>query len=169
MFLKELYIQNYRGIESQNLEFTDGINLIIGNNGVGKTSVLSAAAISLGFFIRSLESKSFLRTPKTDVRYVQKKIGESIVEFEYKYPVVVKSNMDLNGTLFECGQIIEENSDNLNFRNIKTKNKDELIKLMSGVYPLISYQRFDREWKLKTSLKREKVTVHLGMDNRAVG
>ena len=61
MFLKELYIQNFRGIESQNLEFTDGINLIIGNNGAGKTSILSAAAITLGFLTHSISAVSFLQ------------------------------------------------------------------------------------------------------------
>ena len=40
MYLKEVNIQNFRGIESCQLHFHDKMNLIIGENGVGKTSIL---------------------------------------------------------------------------------------------------------------------------------
>ena len=38
----QIRIQNYMGIEELKMEFNDGVNLIIGNNGAGKTSLLNA-------------------------------------------------------------------------------------------------------------------------------
>ena len=40
MYFERTEIQNFKGIEKMNLEFSSGVNLLIGNNGVGKTTVL---------------------------------------------------------------------------------------------------------------------------------
>lgn len=170
MFLKELYIQNFRGIESQNLEFTDGINLIIGNNGAGKTSILSAAAITLGFLTHSLTRKGNLKISKSDVRYIQKKISVSVSEFESVYPVVVESKVDFDDTIVQFGQNIEDVSEIQRLRHKKMSlEKSELLKVLKGVYPLISYQRFDREWKIKPGDNRNQITVDFGAVSRESG
>ncbi len=170
MFLKEIYIQNFRGIESQNLEFTEGINLIIGNNGAGKTSILSAAAITLGFLTYSLVRKGFIKISKSDIRYIQKKFGESVTEFESVYPVVIESKVDFNGSLIKFGQNLEDDPEIQRMKRIEMpREKGELVKLMRGVYPLISYQRFDREWKLKANGNKESITVNIGVVSRESG
>ena len=48
MYLKQVTIENFRGIENMTLDFHPGINLLIGNNGVGKTTVLEAIVAGLG-------------------------------------------------------------------------------------------------------------------------
>jgi len=42
MNLRQLSLLNYRNFEELNLEFSDKINCIIGNNGVGKTNILDS-------------------------------------------------------------------------------------------------------------------------------
>ena len=42
MLLKNLHIINFKMFEDLNLQFKPGFNLILGDNGVGKTSVLEA-------------------------------------------------------------------------------------------------------------------------------
>jgi len=42
MFLKYLEIKNIRSISSYQMEFSNGVNLIYGENGVGKTTILEA-------------------------------------------------------------------------------------------------------------------------------
>jgi len=42
MYLKELKIKNFRGIEDLQLEFQKGLNIIIGENNTGKTAVIDA-------------------------------------------------------------------------------------------------------------------------------
>ena len=47
MYFERTEIQNFKGVEKMKLEFSPGVNLLIGNNGVGKTTVLEALALSM--------------------------------------------------------------------------------------------------------------------------
>ena len=47
MYIKRAEIQNFKGIETMILEFSSGVNLLIGNNGFGSTEVLGAWALSI--------------------------------------------------------------------------------------------------------------------------
>ena len=40
MYLEKIYIENYKAIEKMDIDLKPGVNLIIGDNGAGKTSVL---------------------------------------------------------------------------------------------------------------------------------
>ena len=45
MFLKNITIFNYRAIQTKTIEFSKDINIIIGKNGAGKTSILECITI----------------------------------------------------------------------------------------------------------------------------
>lgn len=45
MYLAEIRIKNFRGIKELNVEFTDNINIIIGENGLNKTTLIDAIRI----------------------------------------------------------------------------------------------------------------------------
>lgn len=42
MYIKNIHIKNYKGIKELTLELEPGVTLVIGDNGAGKTSILSA-------------------------------------------------------------------------------------------------------------------------------
>lgn len=48
MYLKKIHIKNYKAIEDINIELKPGVNLLIGDNGAGKTSALEGIAVALG-------------------------------------------------------------------------------------------------------------------------
>ena len=48
MYLEKIYIENYKAIEKMDIDLKPGVNLIIGDNGAGKTSVLEGIAVALG-------------------------------------------------------------------------------------------------------------------------
>ena len=54
MEFKRVVIQNFKGIENMELTFFPGVNLILGENGVGKTSVLEAMTIAFGDFFNGI-------------------------------------------------------------------------------------------------------------------
>lgn len=57
MKIKNIHIQNFRGIENLSIIDADPqMNLIVGINGAGKTSVLDAMAILLSWFIARMRS-----------------------------------------------------------------------------------------------------------------
>ena len=49
MFLERFRIQNFRGINDLTLTFDEGLNIIIGENNSGKTSIIDALRICLGY------------------------------------------------------------------------------------------------------------------------
>lgn len=50
--LTKIHIQNYRVFESFNLEFSDGLNILVGNNDVGKSTLLEAVNLALTARVR---------------------------------------------------------------------------------------------------------------------
>lgn len=44
MILKTLILENFRNIECEKIEFTEGVNLLVGKNGQGKTNILEAVS-----------------------------------------------------------------------------------------------------------------------------
>jgi len=52
MILKNIKIENFRGIECRRFQFDSKMNVIVGNNTAGKTSVLHAIQIALGAFLQ---------------------------------------------------------------------------------------------------------------------
>lgn len=42
MYIKRIDIENFKAISKLNLQLKPGVNILIGDNGVGKTSILDA-------------------------------------------------------------------------------------------------------------------------------
>ena len=70
MYIKRAEIQNFKGIETMILEFSSGVNLLIGNNGVGKTAVLEALALSIQPYFHRMNDVIKKGIAKNDVRFV---------------------------------------------------------------------------------------------------
>ena len=50
MRIDSIQIDNFRGIEHLDLEFDPRFTLLVGDNGSGKTSILSAVSVALGIW-----------------------------------------------------------------------------------------------------------------------
>lgn len=51
MIVKDIHIENFKGIDEIDLGFNEQFNVLIGENGAGKSSVLDAVSIGLGTFL----------------------------------------------------------------------------------------------------------------------
>ena len=59
MTIKALNILNYKGIGEINCDFSDNINVFIGGNGAGKSTILKCLSLGLNWFrARLLSAKS---------------------------------------------------------------------------------------------------------------
>jgi len=58
MFIRRLELHNFRGIDYLAVEPRVGVNLFIGRNGQGKSTVLDAAAIALSWFTARIANRS---------------------------------------------------------------------------------------------------------------
>ena len=61
MRLDKLTLKNFRGFAERSFEFQPQFNLIIGENGTGKTSVLKGAEVVLGVAFVGLEESALQR------------------------------------------------------------------------------------------------------------
>lgn len=58
MRIKDIHIENYRGLQKVTLEeLSPNINLIVGINGAGKSSILDAVSLVLSWFIARVQTK----------------------------------------------------------------------------------------------------------------
>ncbi len=55
MQIKEIEIENFRGIKKQNIKLLENINVFVGVNGSGKSTILDAIAISLSWLVERIQ------------------------------------------------------------------------------------------------------------------
>ena len=96
MYLNQALIHNYRAIESIELHFKPGINILIGNNGVGKTSILEAIAVSLGGFLGGITGVSAKGIQQSDIRLAAKPVAGASAQKHYCTPVELDCTTEYN-------------------------------------------------------------------------
>ena len=96
MELCEVRIRNFKGIADWKLEFRPGFNLIKGENGKGKTSVLEALAVGLGGFLSGIRNIPIRNYSHEDIRrrYVLSGGGSCICEYQLPVEVTITAKVD---------------------------------------------------------------------------
>ena len=67
MRVTDLRVTNVRPIRTAELRFQAGFNLLVGDNGVGKTTVLEALAVCLAEYVRAYNNQGEPRLPREDM------------------------------------------------------------------------------------------------------
>ena len=108
MQIKEIEIHNFRGIRRQTIELSPNINVFVGVNGAGKSTVLDAIAISLSWLVARIQKADTqgMSIPDesikngTDYASIQLKVKEihqsymwSNVEYRLGYPANKTNSM----------------------------------------------------------------------------
>ena len=152
MYLEKIHIKNYKAIESLDIDLKSGVNLLIGDNGAGKTSVLEGIAVALGGMFVNVAGVSTKNIVKDDVRLKIKPIGDSSTAIEYCEPVSTGCTLYISDEQeFTWSRIKEEVS------STHTKIDDKSVciwmkKLTNNsktVLPLISFQSAARAWRVR--------------------
>lgn len=92
MRIDNIKIQNFRGYKELNIDLDRNFNLVIGDNGSGKTALLEALTVAIGSFflgIKGVYSRSFY---KKDINIAVHEHNE-----EYSFPVIVEATGTING------------------------------------------------------------------------
>ena len=93
MYFERVVIQNFKAIQTMELTFTPGVNLLIGDNGVGKTSVLEALTVALGGYLNGITGVTAKGIQQTDVRIEQTPIADASMGLRYITPVDIESQV----------------------------------------------------------------------------
>lgn len=108
MYFKRTEIHNFKGIEKMTLEFSDGVNLLIGNNGVGKTAVLEALALSIQPYFSRMSGIIKKGITKKDVRFINRAVGDASQRRVYCNPTTIKSKIVLNNVEYSSEAVKED-------------------------------------------------------------
>lgn len=161
MLLKKLSISNFKMFEHLELNFESGFNLLLGDNGVGKTTILDAASVAIGGFLVGMEDVPTRNILKPDVCY-------QIIRDSNGTP-----NKSYSTTPTEIGCVLNYDGKDYNWTRTKkdatsgsrtTIAPKEILsvsqKLINStedrIFPLISYQGASRHWILARSDAHEK-------------
>jgi predicted ATP-binding protein involved in virulence len=71
-------LKNFRGFETFHRKVGPGINVLVGENGTGKTAILDALAIGAGSFFLGVDGVSARGIQRDDVRVVVRNVGETV-------------------------------------------------------------------------------------------
>ena len=163
MYLKKIHMENYKAIEKLDIDLKSGVNLLIGDNGAGKTSVLEGIAVALGGLLVNVAGVSTKNIVKDDVRMNIKPMGDSSTTIEYCEPVLTGCTLCVTEEQdFTWNRIKEEVS--ATHTKIDDKNVCVWMKKLTNdsdtILPLISFQSAARAWRVRrgdfgTELKKK--------------
>lgn len=163
MYLEKIHIENYKAIGKLDVDLKPGVNLIIGDNGAGKTSVLEGIAVALGGFFVNVAGVSTKNIVKDDVRMSIKPIGDSSTTIEYYEPVLAGCTLHVTEKQNFTWNRIKEEVSAIHTR-IDDKNVCVWMKKLTNnsdtTLPLISFQSAARAWRVRrgdfgTELKKK--------------
>lgn len=126
MNIKNIYVENFRNLENQSLEFSKGVNVLYGLNGQGKTNLIEAIYYFCnGKSFRALKDKEVVKFGEEKSRI---KIEFSVFERENKGEIYIfdKKNIKLNDIP------IKKLSEILGFLNIVIFTPEHLNLIKSG-------------------------------------
>ena len=146
MIIKKIEIENFKGIKNNQFYFNEQFNLIVGNNGTGKTSTLEAIIVALGGFLSGIDGVKSTHFTKDEIRMEKEMMGDGSVNIKYKTPVSVKCEISIHGYDF-C---FTRRKTSLNSSRSTIEPRDicrmasDLIEERDSILPVISYQGFSR-------------------------
>lgn len=96
MFLKSMILHNFRCFSNLKVNFNNRLTVIVGNNGVGKSTVLEAAAISAGTLTSAMDGLTNYGIKKSDAHYKCFDLG-STVDVQPQFPVEIIATGVIDG------------------------------------------------------------------------
>lgn len=146
MLLKNLHIINFKMFEDLNLQFKPGFNLILGDNGVGKTSVLEAATVAVSGFLTGMEDIPIRNIYKDDIHYNILVNNNGTFDRSYCYPVEIESTISYAGTDYTWDRTKISSRTMISPKDILKVSRDLINSTERKILPLISYQSASRHW-----------------------
>ncbi len=148
MKIGQISIKNFKGFEEITIPFNPQFNLIIGDNGSGKSAILEALTIAMSSFFLGIKNTDSRHIRESDVR-----LQTFFNSEEHQLPVVIKANGIVNGQEIEWSRELNSLVSGTLSRGAKTIKqiaekldtdirKGEMIDM-----PVLAYYSTGRLWR----------------------
>lgn len=165
MRIDKLKIENFKNYESVEVSFDCGINLFVGNNGSGKTSILEAINVALGGFFGEQESKMQRMIDLAEVRLY---ISNNKPTRAEKASIAAWSDI-IGGEWKRTFNGVTKNNDTKYVRLASTYGSDIFEKFTNPdnkvIAPLIAFYSTQRLFKDASQSAKQKYDAALGRRN----
>lgn len=156
MRIDTLSLKNFRGFPSVDFDFHPKFNLLVGENGSGKTSVLDALSVAAGSWFLGIGGYDTRHIQDSDIRKLAIRNGETTT-FEGQYPVAVEAEGSIDGPFLQTESLkwardIEKAGGKTRFKNATNIKKlasevESLVQRGEPItLPLIAYYGAGRLW-----------------------
>lgn len=152
MYLEQISITNFKAVKDAKLEFTPGTNLLIGDNGCGKTSILEAIAVALSGILKGIPGVPTKNILQTDIHFSVGESGDASSEIHYKTPSEIQCTLKDETQIFSWKRSRKDESGNTHTR----MEEDGVVKWMQNlsnsseaILPLLCFQSDARVWQMR--------------------
>lgn len=170
MRLLEAKIWNFKGITHEEFRFKEEFNIIIGDNGMGKTSVLEALSVALGGFLGGIDGIVKKNFTNDEIRREGEKMGEGSYNSRFITPICVECTAKING--IEEPFVWKRQKNSLKASRTTVEPRDicrfafECSQDSAAILPVLSYQSVGRMWIQK---RERSETIFKDDYSRTVG
>ncbi len=157
MQIKNIIIRNFRRYDDATFFFHQNFNLLIGNNGKGKTTILDALAIMLNtYFQGSGIQTGGVSIKKDDARLlVREKEGQ--VFREWQSEVWLKASAQIDGQIWEWKRNKgDRGGEAKDLVNLGAMAREEVKQDNDPNMPLLLYYGAGRLWDIHRNIQTEK-------------
>lgn len=151
MRIERIELQNFRSFTSRTFEFSPSFNVLIGDNGTGKTAILDALAIGAGAIFLGLDGASPPGIHREEVRRVTHGLGE-VPTLEALYPAKVTCRGLIDGVPLDWTRTLEGPNKHTThggaseLARIATTWNEQVRAGVEITLPLVSYYGTGRLW-----------------------
>jgi predicted ATP-binding protein involved in virulence len=92
MRIDRLHVQNFRLFKDAEFSFAPGLNLVVGDNGGGKTAVIEALSVAAGSWFLGIRGQDVRSFRSEDIHVEAKQLPRDRFSFTETLPVVVEAN-----------------------------------------------------------------------------
>ena len=174
--IEHLELRNYRRFAHLSIDFTEGLTVLVANNGGGKTAVLDAVAIALRVFVDELRSTTSHGFERTDVRLATAPTGAMVPSLPTSLSVLATIDGIRTGLHRELasmeGRTTYANANDLAKRARTLRN--QLVDYANRKYPkaplfpVIAYYGTGRLWSThKITAGKKKAAKNLAVQTEA--
>lgn len=152
MYLKKINIKNFKAITNMEIDFTEGVNLLIGDNGVGKSSILEAIAVALFGMLKGIRGVPTKNILQDDIHFTIEEKGDASSAIRYWTPTEIAGTLEMKNESYHWRRY-RLNEDGKE----RTKMDDDgIVKWMQHIsnhpedsLPLLCFQSDARVWQTR--------------------